>query len=494
MKNIFFNVGLIATTFLNIAFASGLESVAKSSKYLEQRNYDASWKEIFQNMANIDGTSKDAASFTIASAFHNDAILYSNFYRSTISSQEEYISLLTKDKSKYKSKYATFILGAMMYEKGDCKSAIKILEKVNTNSVAVIVSDTTKSIVQICKAIMTKKNSNLSSIITTPSSNLDLILAVAQAEGAIGHIKNAESILSKSGISAQKVAKDASIKGLSDYIYVLAAIGKIEEALTLSMQTDWSRIWFKEESKEGRVINFYSPSVIRSLAFLYSESYKYYMSKLPPGNKYEAISAYINGERYLYDGQYSASQKALENIVGKTKLPPRLEERANTVIKILIARNGKTGDVDRVAYEMATAASDKVDVLSDIAWMCASVGAECKKYVALALTKVDIADPKRGKGFFVELGKLMESTKLHGKAISVLEMARDKANKNKLENNDPLMLASLAEGYRNTKSFSEHLEIYFEMSKFYPAVRQIQDAVQGVYSVEQKSAGDVKIF
>ena len=32
------------------------------------------------------------------------------------------------------------------------------------------------------------------------------------------------------------------------------------------------------------------------------------------------------------------------------------------------------------------------------------------------------------------------------------------------------------------------------MSQEFPAVRQIQEAVQGVYSMEQRSAGDVRIL
>ena len=55
------------------------------------------------------------------------------------------------------------------------------------------------------------------------------------------------------------------------------------------------------------------------------------------------------------------------------------------------------------------------------------------------------------------------------------------------------MLVSLADAYYQTRKFSEALEIYFEMSKEFPEIRQIQEAVQGVYAVEQKSAGDVKI-
>ena len=91
------------------------------------------------------------------------------------------------------------------------------------------------------------------------------------------------------------------------------------------------------------------------------------------------------------------------------------------------------------------------------------------------------------------IGKYYLARLDHAKAVSYLEAGRDKSNKNKIESNDPVMLVSLADAYYRTKKFSEALEIYFEMSKQFPEVRQIQEAMQGVYAMEHKSAGDVKI-
>ena len=75
-----------------------------------------------------------------------------------------------------------------------------------------------------------------------------------------------------------------------------------------------------------------------------------------------------------------------------------------------------------------------------------------------------------------------------------MESGRDKSNKNKIEANDPEMLAALAEAYYRTKKFSEGLEIFFEISQEFAVVRQIQEAMQAVYSMEQRSAGDVRIL
>jgi hypothetical protein len=79
------------------------------------------------------------------------------------------------------------------------------------------------------------------------------------------------------------------------------------------------------------------------------------------------------------------------------------------------------------------------------------------------------------------------------KAVRYMEDGRDKSNKNKIEFNDPKMLAALSEAYCGTKQYSEALEIFFEMSRHFPAVRQLQVVLQGIYSMEHRSAGDVKI-
>ena len=111
---------------------------------------------------------------------------------------------------------------------------------------------------------------------------------------------------------------------------------------------------------------------------------------------------------------------------------------------------------------------------------------------------ISAAALERGEGRKVKalsagLGRYYDGQQEHAKALAYLESARDKGNKNKIESNDPLLLAELADSYYRAKKFSEALEIFFEMSKQFPQVRQIQEAIQGVYSMEHRSAGDVKI-
>ena len=118
---------------------------------------------------------------------------------------------------------------------------------------------------------------------------------------------------------------------------------------------------------------------------------------------------------------------------------------------------------------------------------------ECPKALQKATAFAEAGESKKLSLLNIAIGKYHLSRLDEVRAVSYLEAGRDKSNKNKIESNDPTMLVSLADAYYRTKKFSEALEIYFEMSKHFPEVRQIQEAMQGVYAVEHKSAGDVKI-
>ncbi|TMH22492.1 MAG: hypothetical protein E6H61_07785 [Betaproteobacteria bacterium] len=142
---------------------------------------------------------------------------------------------------------------------------------------------------------------------------------------------------------------------------------------------------------------------------------------------------------------------------------------------------------------MAESSSDP-EVLADIVLGCADAEAQCAKVLARVAQMTEAGDGRRYQRLNFALGSYYLRKKDYARAISYMEAGRDKSNKNKIEANDPEMLAGLAEAYFRTKKFSEGLEIFFEMSKEFPVVRQIQEAMQGVYSMEQRSAGDVKIL
>ncbi|MGQ9616144.1 MAG: tetratricopeptide repeat protein [Spirochaetota bacterium] len=91
------------------------------------------------------------------------------------------------------------------------------------------------------------------------------------------------------------------------------------------------------------------------------------------------------------------------------------------------------------------------------------------------------------------LGELSFYTGRYVRALYYLERARDKGNKNKIETNDPTFLLKLSYVYYSRDGFAESLEILFSLGKSFSGIRQIQDAVQSVYSYRQKGSGEALI-
>ena len=140
------------------------------------------------------------------------------------------------------------------------------------------------------------------------------------------------------------------------------------------------------------------------------------------------------------------------------------------------------------------AESPDPEVLAAAVLGCADAQAQCAKVLARADKAAEAGDVRRTQQLGYALGTYYLRKQDYARAIAYMEAGRDKSNKNKIEANDPEMLAALAEAYYRTKKFSEGLEIFFEMSQEFAVVRQIQEAMQAVYSMEQRSAGDVRIL
>jgi tetratricopeptide (TPR) repeat protein len=133
-------------------------------------------------------------------------------------------------------------------------------------------------------------------------------------------------------------------------------------------------------------------------------------------------------------------------------------------------------------------------VIAEVLSACNTLEIECPEMERRASLLTGTGERAVLAGLYGALGNYYIRKKDYARAISCFEAGRDKSNKNSIVHNDPLMLVNLAETYYETRKFSEALEIYFEMSKHFPAVRQIQVAMQGVYAREQKSAGDARLF
>jgi tetratricopeptide (TPR) repeat protein len=174
-------------------------------------------------------------------------------------------------------------------------------------------------------------------------------------------------------------------------------------------------------------------------------------------------------------------------------LPAQYKNRANVRQAVNRYRQGSKTEAKRQLENLSQQKAEPY-LLADILTACSMLQVECPDVINKASSLAEAGEGKRFKDINLALGKYYLWKGDYIRAVSYMEAGRDKSNKNRIEYNEPLMLVDLAEAYFRIKKFSEALEIYFEMSKQFPAMRQIQISMQGVYSMEQKSAGDAKLF
>jgi tetratricopeptide (TPR) repeat protein len=174
-------------------------------------------------------------------------------------------------------------------------------------------------------------------------------------------------------------------------------------------------------------------------------------------------------------------------------MPQQVRDRAVARQAANHYQRGKQFESIGVWDDLSRKQPENPDLVAEIITACGRLRIDCPKVVQRAEAMAEAGQGKKFAALNIAVGKYYLVKRDHAKALAYLEAGRDKGNKNKIEANDPLMLVDLADVYYQTKKFSEALEIYFEMGKHFPEVRQIQESLQGIYSMEQKSAGDVKI-
>jgi tetratricopeptide (TPR) repeat protein len=241
------------------------------------------------------------------------------------------------------------------------------------------------------------------------------------------------------------------------------------------------------------VINFYDLSLLNDMATLYGRASLAHLEKADDDPKVKDTAEFYLGQACALFGSIEQSSKVTASFVATSQMSQQVKDRIRVWQGAnLYARNRKT-EAMSLWDELARKQPEDPDLIAEILLACSRMKAECTRVAEKAEAMAEAGESKKLSSLNIAIGKYYLGRSDPVKTISYLEAGRDKSNKNKIESNDPVMLVSLADVYYRTKKFSEALEIYFEMSKQFPEIRQIQEAIQGVYAMEHKSAGDVKI-
>ncbi|HEU0264302.1 MAG TPA: hypothetical protein VFR01_01090, partial [Geobacterales bacterium] len=279
-----------------------------------------------------------------------------------------------------------------------------------------------------------------------------------------------------------------SARLVRNLLLVYGRTGDVARGLPLAEIADLKDFSHEESLGKNKTLYFYEPLLLDDLARIYGEGAKEQLARAAADPRLRPVANLHLAEAQL---RFGSSEQALALAAeGAPQLPAVYQRRLSLMAA---AARLRQGEKEAMAGLLRREGGDP-DILAEALHLHLFLGADASAVSRQAMTLVQRTPGKKGFGLNGAIGSYWLGKREMGKALAALEAGRDKANKNKIEANEPLLLVDLSEAYFRSKKFSEAQEIYFELAKEFPAVRLIQEGMQGIYSREQKSAGDVRIL
>ena len=490
-------VGLILSV-LCIALAAGASSAAddpvqRALKTFEKHRYEEGVRDLRAALPSLEQSKRSQAQLALGMLYLKDAELHRELHRSSAAVNADYLKRLAADRSRSRSRYSDLFLGLALIETGKADAATKPLEKFLAG-----IKDPTFGAIAACalgraaylggskeKAVERWKGIN------AESPEVKTELAAAWSAAGAGD-KNAPAICDQS-IAAAGRKGGPGVTALSNCLIVYARAGQVEKARDLLRSADLKAYSYRETMGRSKVLSFYDARLLDSLAEYYLAESVAALENAAQDTALRGIANYYLGEAHALAGDADLSLKATAVFLGAPQAPPQYKNRALVRQSEVQYRKGKRTEAIGAWDDLVRSNPSDPELLGDILLSCGRLAIECPHPAQAATVAAEKGEGRRFNAADIGLGRYYFGRKDYSRALTWLEAGRDKGNKNKIEFNDPVMLVDLAEAHYHSKKYSEALEIYFEMSKQFPQVRQIQEALQGIYSMEHKSAGDVKI-
>lgn len=424
--------------------------------------------------------------FSLGLSLYHNAELYREYAAAAREAQQVYLmGLVNKDKER-PSKYAALFLGEALLAGGDCKAAIPHLTRYTQSG-----ADTNlRSVAQIdigkCyfRHGETQRAREAWRKVTNPQPEVRIALAAAYA--GTGETEHA-LVLLEQGLGQLRGSDARAPRVIADTLTTYIAAQRYDTARALLREADLGRPAVQESYKDGTVIGFYDLSVLASGAELYSRAARDAFARAAKEPKFAAAAGYYLTILSAVDGN---SAQGIDASVWPAPLRARLAVWTGAAA----FTRGQRDEATTLWRKTLRDRPDDTELLADLLRACVQVNAECREAQNAAQQQLVSGRSVGVRELNTALGRLLLKQGKVEQALPLLEAARDKSNKNKIQYNAPLLLVSLAEAYYKNKVYSEHLEIYFELGNEFPVVRPIQEAVQGIYATAQNSAGDVRIF
>ena len=462
----------------------------------KMHRYEEAATVLRSSLGSVEVSSQGIAHLSLGLVYLKNAELHRELYLNSVSVHLDYLKKLAAFRGEARSSLVDLYLGEALLEGGRAEKAERAFERFMLDErVQEKYREIAKVELGLCyhlqgnwqkaKDIWKKANR------TDPEVLSELATAYSKA-GLVAD--NPEAMCDKALALAKQSGNGTPIRVIKNALGVYAKAGLVEKGLDLLRLTDLEEFSCEEVLGKNKVLHFYDLALLDNLAKLYGKASIEYLTKATAHDGSRDAAYYYLGEAYAILGSLDQSAEVTSLFISSVAAPQQFKAKAKARQAALLYLKGQKPEAMSKWNELLQQQPNSPDLLADILSACSRLAVECSEIVAKAAT---LAEAGKGKNFSrvnVALGRYYLSKRDYGKSIAYMEAGRNKGNKNRIEYNDPLMLISLAEAYYQTMRFSEALEIYFAMSRQFPAVRQIQVAMQGVYSMEQKSAGDARIL
>jgi hypothetical protein len=470
------------------------DPVGAAMKLFEKRRYEQATRALEDALARLDAEHRAQAQLVLGMIYLRNADLHEALARTAAAAELDYLEKLLKAGAEGRSRYARLYLAEALLARGNAREAARHFEQVRADPG---IERRYRAIagIGLGSALWAQHDSDRArGLWAGAAGSPEIVLARAAAQGR-ARVVDAKSL--------RRVADDSGRAGESSprarryLIEVYLAAGAPDRALAVARAADWGAASYVERFKvakgTAKNISFYDLALLTDLAQLYRELARLRLEQAAADARMKPSAEYYLAEALNGLGANEEAAASVQAFLARPQAPAQFRERARARAALIAYRQGQSAKAEGAWTAMAESSTDS-EVLADIVLGCADARARCAKALARAGQVAEAGDGRRVQRLNTALGTYYLRNRDYARAIAYMEAGRDKSNKNKIEANDPEMLAGLAEAYYRTKQFSEGLEIFFEMSQEFPVVRQIQEAVQGVYSMEQRSAGDVRIL
>jgi tetratricopeptide (TPR) repeat protein len=472
------------------------DAVARAMKLYEKRHYEEAAAGLRAELPSLDPARQGAAHLTLGMLYGKSAELYRILHQESLAVGQDYLKKLSAGQGKGRSRFVDLYMGQALIEAGKPGAAALYIEKFAADETLDPLSRAIAKVdLGLCYYLSDDKQKADTIWKSINSTDPEVMTELGMAYSRAGLTeKNPEALCDQALQDIKKSGKMPSMRMVKNILLVYAKTGQTNKGFELLKRADTKAYSYREVLGKSKIINFYDLSLLGDLSVLYGQLSIASLEKAAGDAGVKDAAEYYLAEAYARSGSLEQSAKAASSFVTTSRMPQQYKDRMRLLQAENEFRKGQQAKAVTVWNEFFQKQPLDPDLLAEVILSCSRVKADCSQIVKRAEA---VSETGQGKKFYsvnAAIGKYYLVKNNQAKAITYLEAGRDKSNKNKIESNDLPMLIDLAGVYYRTKKFSEALEIYFEMSKQFPAVRQIQETMQGVYAMEQKSAGDVKIF